>query len=147
MTLVVTLALQVTVAPPPFPEPLHWLMVTLRSELVVEADPTVQRTRCVPPPPLPDPLHWVTVAPVVLAGNGEQSVVGAVPPPSPDALHWLTVAGVGVPAPVISLTTETLHVTVPPPPLPDPLHWSIDVTRPDDVVEEEVHVGGAFAAP
>ena len=36
---------QVTVAPPPFPEPLHWLIVTVRIDVVVEPVETVQRTR------------------------------------------------------------------------------------------------------
>ncbi len=110
----------------------------------------MQRTRCVPPPPLPDSLHWVTVAPVVLAGNGSHSTVGAVPPPSPDALHWLTVAPVGVPVPVMLFTTSTVQVTVPPPPLPEPLHWFTEVTSSVElVVVEGVHVrvAGSFAAP
>ena len=147
--LFVTLASQITVAPPPFPEPLHWLTATLRNEVVVEPEPTVHLTRCVPPPPLPEPLHCVTVAPVVLAGNGLHAVVGAVPPPSPDALHWLVVAAVGVTRPVTLFTTSTLHVTVPPPPFPEPLHWSIVVTSaPELVVEElQVIVAGALAAP
>ena len=84
--MLVMLVLQLTVAPPPLPEPLHWLTVTLRSE-VVEPESTLHCTRCVPPPPLPEPLHWVTVALVVFAGKGLQRVVGAVPPPVPDELH------------------------------------------------------------
>ena len=147
-TLFVTLALQTTVAPPPLPEPLHWLIFTVRTEAVVESDATVHRTRWVPPPPLPESLHCVTVAPTVLAGKGVHESVGAVPPPAPEALHWLIVAAVGV-VPAMLLTTSTVQVTVPPPPRPDPLHWSIDVTGVGDVVvdEKQVMVAGALAAP
>jgi hypothetical protein len=140
----------VTVAPPPLPEPLHWFTVTVRTEVVVESGSTVQRTRCVPPPPLPDSLHWVTVAPVVFAGKGSHSTVGAVPPPVPDELHWLTVAEVGVTVPVMLLITSTVHVTVPPPPLPEPLHWLTVVTRSVEFVVVaglHVSVAGSFAAP
>ncbi len=149
LTLFVILALQTTVAPPPLPEPLHWLIVTVRTEVVVESDATVHRTRCVPPPPFPESLHCVAVAPVVVAGKGEHETVGAVPPPAPEALHWLIVAAVGVVVPVTLLTTSMVHVTVPPPPLPDPLHWSIDVTGMADVVVDElqVMVAGALAEP
>jgi hypothetical protein len=87
VTLVVNPVRQVTVAPPPLPEPLHWLTVTTSIELVVEFESTLHCTRCVPPPPLPDELHWVTAAPVVFDGNGSHRTVGAVPPPVPDALH------------------------------------------------------------
>ncbi|CAN5530955.1 hypothetical protein BH20ACT2_BH20ACT2_22360 [soil metagenome] len=147
ITLLVSETEQVTRAPPPLPEPLHWFTVTGSAEDVVEPGETVHLTRMVPPPPLPEPLHWVTVAPVVLAGKGSQAVVGWVPPPVPEELHWLTVAGVGVAVPVMLLTTATRHVTVPPPPLPEPLHWSTEVIArlADEVVV--VHVGGAPAAP
>jgi hypothetical protein len=121
-TLFEMLVWQVTVPPPPLPEPLHWSTVTTTVDVVVEPGSTVHRTRSVPPPPLPDPLHCVTAAPVVLAGEGAHTVVGAVPPPSPEALHWSTVAGAGEAVPVTLFTTSTLHVTVPPPPFPDPLH-------------------------
>jgi hypothetical protein len=116
----VTLAVQVTVAPPPLPEPTHWLTVTGSAAVFVDVV-TVHRTRFVPPPPLPEWLHWVTVALVVLP-IGEQIFVGCVPPPFPAVLHWLTVAGVAVALPTILLTMLTLHVTVAPPPLPEPLH-------------------------
>ena len=147
--LVVIPVRQVTVAPPPLPEPLHWLTETRSADDVVEPELTVHRTLCVPPPPLPELLHWVTIALVVLAGNGSHAVVGAVPPPVPEALHWLTVADVGVPDPVMLLMTSTVHSTVPPPPFPDPLHWSMDVTKLGEEVVEELQtiVGGALAAP
>jgi hypothetical protein len=140
---------QLTVDPPPFPEPLHWLIVTVSNVVLVEPESTVHRTRCVPPPPLPEPLHWVTAAPAVFDDDGSQAVVGAVPPPVPDVLHWLTVVAVAVVAPVTLLMTSTVQSTVPPPPLPEPLHWSIDVTRSVEVAVDDVQaiVAGAFAAP
>lgn len=149
VTLSVRLVRQVTVAPPPLPEPLHWLTVTFRSEVVVDPEVTVHLTRCVPPPPLPESLHWVTVALVVLAGNGLQATVGAVPPPSPDLLHWLTVAEVGVALPVMLLITSTVQVTVPPPPFPEPLHWLTVVTSDAELVVDEVQDidEGELAAP
>ena len=55
--LVVIRASQMTVAPPPFPEPLHWFTVTANSVVEVEAESTEQRTLCVPPPPFPASLH------------------------------------------------------------------------------------------
>jgi hypothetical protein len=58
-------------------------------------------------------------------------------------MHWSTVAGVGDVVPVMLLTTETSHVTVPPPPLPDPSHWVTDDTRTLDGVVDVIHVGGA----
>src|SRR6476659_9125992 len=87
----VMLAEQITSAPPPFVEPLHWLMVTLCDEGVVPVAVQVSPTSV---PPLAEPWHWVIVAPVVVAGNGSQPVV--IPPPEPT--HWLTVAPV---APVL----------------------------------------------
>jgi hypothetical protein len=136
---------QVTVAPPPFPDPLHWSTVTGSAEVCVDGS-TEHRTRMVPPPPLPELLHWVTVAPVVLP-SGVHSVVGAVPPPCPDTLHWFTVAGVGVTTPVMLLTTATLQVTVPPPPLPEPSHWVTEVMSGVADVVVVTQVGGAPAAP
>lgn len=65
---------QVTVAPPPFPEPLHWLTVTGRAVVSVDGS-TLHCTRRVPPPPLPELLHWSMTAPVVLP-SGVQEVVG-----------------------------------------------------------------------
>ena len=76
---------QVTVAPPPLPEPLHWLTVTGSAAAWVDGV-TVHRTRMVPPPPFPEVLHWVIVALVVLP-SGTHTVVGAVPPPVPEPLH------------------------------------------------------------
>jgi len=111
---------QVTVPPPPLPEPLHWLTVTGIADVWVDGS-TVHFTRMVPPPPLPDPLHWVMVA-LVVVPIGSHTTVGWVPPPWPDSLHWLTVAGVVAAVPVMLLVMRTLQVTAPPPPLPEPLH-------------------------
>jgi hypothetical protein len=85
MMWLVTLDEQMTTAPPPLPEPTHWLMVTGSAAVFVDVV-TVHRTRLVPPPPLPELLHWVTVAPVVLP-IGEHTLVGRVPPPVPAELH------------------------------------------------------------
>jgi hypothetical protein len=76
---------QMTIAPPPLPDPTHWLMVTGSAAVFVDVV-TVHLTRLVPPPPLPELLHWVTVAPVVLP-MGEHTFVGCVPPPVPAELH------------------------------------------------------------
>ncbi len=136
---------QVTVAPPPLPEPLHWLTVTRSAEVSVDVG-TVQVTRPAAPPPLPEPLHWVTSAPVVLE-TGEQ----AVPPAAPsvaDPMHWFTVAGVVVLSPTMLLVMSTLQMTLLPPPLATPLHCSTAVmmipSRCDTVV---LHRGAAPAAP
>ncbi len=110
MMLLVTVTVQVTVPPPPLPEPLHWSTVTGSAEVSVDG-PTVHRTRMVPPPPVPELLHWVMVAPVVLAGNGSQRMVGSVPPPVPDSLHWLTVTGEVSASPVMLLMMVTEQVT------------------------------------
>jgi hypothetical protein len=53
--LVMMLALQVSLAPPTFPVPLHWLIVIGIVALTKDWGSTVQCTA--PPPPLPDPLH------------------------------------------------------------------------------------------
>jgi hypothetical protein len=143
--LLVTEDEHVTVAPPPLPEPLHWSIVTGSAALVVDGD-TVHLTRIVPPPPFPELVHWVTAALLVLP-SGLQDTVGCVPPPVPDWLHWLMVAGLVVVAPVMLLTTLTLHLTSPPPPLPEPSHWVTEVTSWFDGVVVVVHVSGAFAAP
>jgi hypothetical protein len=83
MKLFVNAVVQVTVLPPPFDEPLHWLMVIGKA---VAPPVSVHWTRIDAPPPVADPLHWVTVAPVVLA-TGVQTVVGWVPPPVPEPMH------------------------------------------------------------
>ncbi|MBG6185602.1 hypothetical protein IWX65_003583, partial [Arthrobacter sp. CAN_A214] len=111
---------QVTVAPPPLPEPLHWLMV-MGSAADIVFDPTVHWTRIVPPPPLPESLHWVTVA-FVVEPIGVQTTVGSVPPFWPEALHWFTDPAAVSAVPVMMFSTVTLHCTAPPPPLPEPLH-------------------------
>jgi hypothetical protein len=108
VTFVLIRALQVTVLPPGFPEPLHWLIRMAIARLTVDRASTVHDT--VPPPPLPEPLHCVMVAVVVLAGVGRQPVV-LPPPPCPEPTHWLTVAGVrgvawGV-SPLMLFTTLT----------------------------------------
>ncbi len=116
------LAEQMTRAPPPLAEPLHWLTLTLRAAASVPVAVQVRPTRV---PPLAEPLHWVIVAPVVVAGKGSQPVV--MPPPEPT--HWLTVAAVapGL-TPSNSLRTWTLQRRVPPPPLIASLHWVTVVT-------------------
>jgi hypothetical protein len=144
-TTLTTLALQVTVLPPPLADPLHWLILTLIAEVTVDVV-TVHFTRLLPPPPLPDPLHWVMVAPLV-EPSGLHWVVGCVPPPFPDPMHWLTVAGFNVASPVTLLTMRTLQPIVPPPPLADPLHWVTDVVRWLDAFVDVVQVGAACAAP
>ncbi|MEO7442268.1 MAG: hypothetical protein ABIW46_01895 [Acidimicrobiales bacterium] len=145
ITLLVIEAVHVTVAPPPFPDPLHWSIVTGSAVEVVDAV-TVHFTRIVPPPPLPELLHWVTVA-LMVAPSGLHDVVGWVPPPRPEPLHWLMVAGVGVDTPVMLFTTRTEQVTAPPPPFPDPSHWVTEVTSWLEGVVVVVHVSGAFAGP
>ena len=81
--LFVNAVVQVTVLPPPFEEPLHWLMVIGNADTTPV---TSHLTRIDPPPPVADPLHCVTVAPVVLA-TGAHTVVGWVPPPVPEPMH------------------------------------------------------------
>jgi hypothetical protein len=131
---------QLTVAPPPLPEPLHWLIVTGSAGVCVEAV-TSQRTRSVAPPPLPELLHWLTVAPVVLPA-GEHCTVGSGPPPAPEPLHWSIVAAEAVDAPVMLFVMRAVQVTTPPPPLPEPLHWfTVVVTSAKLVVLAGVHVG------
>lgn len=78
-------------APPPFPDPLHWVTVAL---LVL---PTGAQTKVGSiPPPVPDPMHWLTVAPDV-GVPVETSLVNVtlhvklLPPPTMMPLHWFTV--------------------------------------------------------
>jgi hypothetical protein len=120
--LVVTLAEQMTRAPPPLAEPLHWLIVTIRAADSVPVAVQVRPTRV---PPLAEPLHCVIVAPVVVAGNGLQPVV--MPPPEPT--HWLTEAAVepGL-RPMNSFEIWALQRSVPPPPLMESLHCVTAVT-------------------
>ena len=124
-------AVQVTVAPPPLPEPLHWSIVTGIAALLVD-DVTVHCTRRVAPPPLPEELHWLMAALVVLF-LGAQSVVGLAPPPVPEPMHCLMLACCVVAVPTMLLVTRTVHATA--------VVSAVD----DDVVV--VHVGGALAAP
>jgi hypothetical protein len=56
-----TLAVQLTSAPPPLPEPLHWSMFT-GSVVVIVEDPDTVHMNATLVPPLPEPLHWPTVA-------------------------------------------------------------------------------------
>lgn len=115
------LAEQITSAPPPFADPLHWLIRTPPTARV----PVALHRRPTSVPPFADPLHWVIAAPVVVAGNGSQFLV--MPPPEPT--HWLTVAAcvVGF-EPTKLFVTWTLHRSVPPPPLIESLHWLTRVT-------------------
>jgi hypothetical protein len=59
------LAEQMTRAPPPLAEPLHWLIVTRWAADFVPVAVQVSPTRV---PPLAEPLHWVIAAPLVVAG-------------------------------------------------------------------------------
>ena len=113
---------QMTRAPPPLAEPLHWLTRTLAAEDFVPVAVHFSWTRV---PPLAEPLHWVMVALVVLAGNGSHSLAT----PSPDPTHWFLV-DVDAPAlrPTKLLVTLTLQRSVPPPPLIESLHWLTTVT-------------------
>jgi len=77
-------------APPPFPEPLHWVTVAL-VVLPIGAHTTVGWV----PPPVPDPMHWLTVTPDVgvLAEMLLITVtlhVTLLPPPKATPLHWFT---------------------------------------------------------
>jgi hypothetical protein len=140
--LFVTFAEQITRAPPPLAEPLHWLIVTLWTEDSVPVAVQVSPTRV---PPLAEPLHWVIVAPALVAGKGTQPVV--MPPPEPT--HWSTVAAVApVLRPMKSFVTWTLQRSVPPPPLIEPLHWVTAVTGSvKEVVVVEQAASGSPAAP
>ena len=75
---------QMSSAPPPLTESLHWLTVTTKaSDAVPDAEQVIStRVR-----PFADPLHWVIVASVVFAGNGSQPVVMSPPGPAPEPLH------------------------------------------------------------
>jgi hypothetical protein len=78
-TLLIIETVQVTVLPPPLPDPLHWFTVTGSADVAVEV-PVAHRSRNVPPPPFAEPLHCVIAALVVLP-RLSHSNVGAVPPP------------------------------------------------------------------
>jgi len=86
LRLVMMLAWQVTVDPPTFPVPLHWVTLIGIARLTLDRGSTVQCT--VPPPPLAEPLHWVTVATVVAAGNGSHRGLAVAAEPT----HWLDFA-------------------------------------------------------
>jgi len=118
----VMLAEQITSAPPPLAEPLHWLIRTLTLD---DFEPDAVHFSPTRVPPLADPLHCVIVAPVVVAGNGSQPVV--MPPPDPT--HWFLVA-LDEPGltPTKLFVTRTLQRNVPPPPLIESLHWLTLVT-------------------
>jgi hypothetical protein len=138
MKSLVNVTVQVTVLPPPFDDPLHWLIVTGSA---VAAPVTSHCTRVLGPPPLAEPLHWVTLALVVLA-TGAHTTVGWVPPPPPDPTHWSTVTPeVAWPVGMV-FTTETLQITLEPPPSTTPLHWSTDVTSWFAVLTVVVHPEG-----
>src|SRR5674476_1659052 len=135
---------QITRAPPPLAESLHWLMVTPWAEGFVPVAVQVRSTRV---PPLAEPLHWVIVAPVVVAGKGSQ--VFATPPPEPT--HWFTVAAVAPGLrPTKLFVTLTLHRSVPPPPLSTALHCVTAVTglvRTFVSVLQSACVGAGPASP
>src|SRR5450756_1898741 len=135
---------QMTRAPPPLAELLHWLMVTPWAEGFVPVAVHFSSTRV---PPLAEPLHWVIVAPVVVAGKGSQ--VFATPPPEPT--HWLTVAAVapGL-TPMKLFVTLTLQRSVAPPPLSELLHCVTAVTglvRTVVLLVQLACVAGGPAAP
>ncbi|HYM14249.1 MAG TPA: hypothetical protein VEZ14_01665 [Dehalococcoidia bacterium] len=133
---------QVTSAPPPFAEPLHWLIVG--TVPFVLAGATLHLTRSVPPPPFPELLHcWICAEVLFGVDAGMQTVVGCVPPPCPEPMHWLIVTA---PAPTGAPVMITSHLTTAPPPLPEPLHWSIAVTGPVESVGP-MQVSTALAAP
>jgi hypothetical protein len=141
-TTLVMLEEQMTNAPPPFAELLHWLIVTLE---VADAVPAAVQVNATSVPPLAESLHCVIVAPLVVAGNGSQPKV--MPPPEPT--HWLTVALVepGL-RPMKLFVTWTLQRSVPPPPLIAPLHCVTAVTgspRTFDWIEHDA--SGSPAAP
>jgi hypothetical protein len=145
VTKLLMFVLQVTVAPPPLPEPLHWSTWTRSADVTVDVG-TVQVTRPAAPPPLPEPLHCVTSAFVVLETGAQ-----AVPPAAPsvaDPTHWFTVAAVVVLSPTMLLVMSTVQMTLLPPPFATPLHWSTAVmmmpSRCETVV---VQRGAAPAAP
>ena len=116
------LAEQMTRAPPPLADPLHWLIRTPLDEGFV---PDAVHFSCTRVPPLAEPLHCVIVALVVVAGNGSHSLAM----PSPDPTHWFVVAAVAPGLrPTKLLVTLTLQRSVPPPPLIESLHWLTVVT-------------------
>ena len=133
--LLAMLAAQLTLPPPPRPEPLHWLTVTTRAEAIVPVAVQLIPTRL---PPLAEPLHCVMAASVVVAGKGVQPVVR----PSPEPTHWLTVTAAepGL-TPTKLFVIVALQLSVAPPPLADPLHWMTEVTG---VVREVVVVVQAW---
>ena len=136
------LAEQMTRAPPPLVEPLHWLIRTLWAEDFV---PVAVHCRLTRVPPLAEPLHWVIVAPVVLAGNGSQLLAM----PSPEPTHWFTVAAVARAfSPMKLFVTRTLQRSVPPPPLVEALHCVTAVTSVVSLVVLVVQAAsGSPAAP
>jgi hypothetical protein len=88
--LVVPEAVHTSVAPPPFPEPLHCDTDGDPWELGMQAATFA-------PPPWPDPLHWLSVKAV--AGLGALALmlltistvqVVALPPALSESLHWCT---------------------------------------------------------
>src|SRR5450759_4969146 len=134
---------QMTRAPPPLAELLHWLMVTPWAEGFVPVAVHFSSTRV---PPLAEPLHWVIAAPVVVAGKGSQPVVIL-----PEPTHWLTVAAVapGL-TPMKLFVTLTLQRSVAPPPLSELLHCVTAVTglvRTVVLLVQLACVAGGPAAP
>ena len=139
-------------APPPLPEPLHWVMVAP----VVTPIGLQSRVGAVPPP-VPEPLHWLIDAGTAVPSPVMVLVMCTVqvtvpPPPLPEPLHCVTVVtswvdvvvlvvqvGGALAAPwqlrTVSfelvlpvarfswLVIVTSHSTAWPPTLSVPLHW------------------------
>jgi len=130
-TMFETSASQITSAPPPFAESLHWSMLTGSVDVIVEApDPVHVKPTLVPP--LPDPLHWPIVAapievmPAVLVGV---QLPGAPVPVITDPTHPYAVAATMAPSgvPLKWLVIVAEQRTVPPPPFAEPLHcWTLE---------------------
>ena len=80
----VMFAEQMTRAPPPLAELLHWLMVTPWAEAIVPVAVHFSSTRV---PPLAEPLHWVMAALVVVAGKGSHLIVWPTMPLAPEPTH------------------------------------------------------------
>jgi hypothetical protein len=145
-------------APPPLPEPLHWVTVAL--VVLLRGLHNVVGSA---PPPVPESMHWLTVAvavvpaPVmVLTTSTEHRTV--LPPPLPDPLHCVTEeastsrgllvqsgAAFGAPWQAVIVLVEllvcvtrlsrllitTVQSISRPPPLYTPLHWLTEAPAAD----------------
>ena len=86
----VTVAVQLTSAPPPLPEPLHWSTFTGSVVVIVDAPVTMHANPTLVPP-LPEPLHCPTVAAVTDVTPGVFAGVqlpGAPVPVITEPTHW-----------------------------------------------------------